>query len=1107
MRGAGEPRRADAAPAPARARERPPRHRGAASRRSRAPSAVAVAPQPPGVRGALDQGDAVSPASAVLDYEMSNLRSATKALELPGRRRARGPRARRRGGRGRRGAARASGNFGEAMRRIRAQRPRRGRPRRRRRAACRCWASAWACSCCSRRARRAPASAGLGLLPGPVRRLRTDLKLPHIGWSRVALGPGRAAGPGAGATAATPPTTSSTPTAASPRTRALVLGRADHGVAFCAAAGRPGVLGVQFHPEKSSAAGLGPARPLARRRCAPARPATRDHALPGDRPAGRPGRAPAPGRLRPVDRLQRRPGGPGAGASPSRAPSRSTWSTSTAPGRASPCTPRWWRASPPPSPGRSTSAAGCARGAAIETALATGVDRRGGGHGGARGRASCWAGPSTASGDGLVVALDARQGKVATHGWTQVSDRDAVRGGDEPGVAWACGGWPTRTSAATARSAGPTSTRDAAAGRGGAAAAADRLRRDLVARRPARACATWTLANLDGVIVGRALYEGRFTVTEALERARGAEPLVIRVIPCLDVNAGRVVKGVNFVGLRDAGDPVELAARYDREGADELVFLDITASHEERDTIVELARRTAEEVFIPFTIGGGLRSEEDIRAVLAAGADKVVAELGRRPRPRAHRARVRAVRRPVHRGRDRRQAARGRLGLGGLPQRRAPADRPRGRRLGRRGRRAGGGGAAGDEHGPRRHQGRLRRRAAGGGGRRGAGAGDRLGRRRAASSTSPTRSSRGRADAVLAASVFHDGVYSIAEVKAAMARRGRPGAPVGCARVRTHPHRGRARARRRRPLQPGRRGRDGEGEMVWVSGQLGIDPASGALVDGDVARADRPGAAPRRRDPGRGRRRPGDVVKTTVYLTDLAGDFPAMNEVYGHAFAGARARPGDGRGARRCRWAPGSRSRPWPSSAAAVRARAGCRGGLLRPGAALEQAVEGDAVQVVGRLADRASLVGRIAHPGLEALVGRVERLLELGERQAPRSARTPRPAPGRPARRRELAGDRVVGHAEDPSAPRARDAVLPRIPLVRRMPPALQRRGQRRGRRGARRAARAAARATSSTWWWRATPSRGRAAGPGAGRPRRSHPRFGTAASRRPHGGRVRPR
>ena len=81
-----------------------------------------------------------------------------------------------------------------------------------------------------------------------------------------------------------------------------------------------------------------------------------------------------------------------------------------------------------------------------------------------------------------------------------------------------------------------------------------------------------------------------------------------RVIPCLDVDAGRVVKGTNFVGLRDAGDPVELAARYDAEGADELVFLDITASHERRETIVELARRTADNVFIPFTIGGGIRS-------------------------------------------------------------------------------------------------------------------------------------------------------------------------------------------------------------------------------------------------------------------------------------------------------------------------------------------------------------------------------------------------------------------------------------------------------------------------------------------------------------------
>ena len=106
-----------------------------------------------------------------------------------------------------------------------------------------------------------------------------------------------------------------------------------------------------------------------------------------------------------------------------------------------------------------------------------------------------------------------------------------------------------------------------------------------------------------------------------------------RVIPCLDVDSGRVVKGTNFVGLRDAGDPVELAARYDDEGADELVFLDITASHERRDTIVELARRTADNVFIPFTIGGGIRSVDDAQAVLDAGADKVSVNSAALARP------------------------------------------------------------------------------------------------------------------------------------------------------------------------------------------------------------------------------------------------------------------------------------------------------------------------------------------------------------------------------------------------------------------------------------------------------------------------------------------
>lgn len=99
--------------------------------------------------------------------------------------------------------------------------------------------------------------------------------------------------------------------------------------------------------------------------------------------------------------------------------------------------------------------------------------------------------------------------------------------------------------------------------------------------------------------------------------------LAKRIIPCLDVKAGRVVKGTRFLDLRDAGDPVEIAAFYDKEGADEIVFLDITASHEERDIIIDVVANTASEVFIPLTVGGGIRTIEDIRRLLRAGADKV----------------------------------------------------------------------------------------------------------------------------------------------------------------------------------------------------------------------------------------------------------------------------------------------------------------------------------------------------------------------------------------------------------------------------------------------------------------------------------------------------
>ncbi len=109
--------------------------------------------------------------------------------------------------------------------------------------------------------------------------------------------------------------------------------------------------------------------------------------------------------------------------------------------------------------------------------------------------------------------------------------------------------------------------------------------------------------------------------------------LAKRIIPCLDVKAGRVVKGVNFVGLRDAGDPVELAAKYDAMGADELVFLDITASHEKRDLLIEMASRVAEQVFIPFTVGGGIKTADDFRRILKTGADKVAINTAALERP------------------------------------------------------------------------------------------------------------------------------------------------------------------------------------------------------------------------------------------------------------------------------------------------------------------------------------------------------------------------------------------------------------------------------------------------------------------------------------------
>ena len=110
--------------------------------------------------------------------------------------------------------------------------------------------------------------------------------------------------------------------------------------------------------------------------------------------------------------------------------------------------------------------------------------------------------------------------------------------------------------------------------------------------------------------------------------------LAKRIIPCLDVANGRVVKGVQFLGLRDAGDPVEIARRYDAEGADEIVFLDIQASTDNRDTMLDVVRHTAEQVFMPLCVGGGIRTLEDIRGLLSAGADKVSINTPSHPEPR-----------------------------------------------------------------------------------------------------------------------------------------------------------------------------------------------------------------------------------------------------------------------------------------------------------------------------------------------------------------------------------------------------------------------------------------------------------------------------------------
>ena len=247
--------------------------------------------------------------------------------------------------------------------------------------------------------------------------------------------------------------------------------------------------------------------------------------------------------------------------------------------------------------------------------------------------------------------------------------------------------------------------------------------------------------------------------------------LKVRIIPCLDVKDGRVVKGVNFVGLRDAGDPVEQAILYDAAGADELCFLDITASHEKRGILLDVVRRTARACFMPLTVGGGVRTLDDIRALLLAGADKVSinTEAVRRPEIRARGApRNSAANASSPRSMPSASAAR----LRSVHPWRAQRDRHRRRRACAE---RWSSSARAKSCSPRwtaTARARLRPRAHARGRRCGARSGDRLGRRRHRSTIWSPASSKATPSAVLAASIFHFGEATILDAKQRLAAAG-----------------------------------------------------------------------------------------------------------------------------------------------------------------------------------------------------------------------------------------------------------------------------------------------------------------------------------------------
>ena len=250
--------------------------------------------------------------------------------------------------------------------------------------------------------------------------------------------------------------------------------------------------------------------------------------------------------------------------------------------------------------------------------------------------------------------------------------------------------------------------------------------------------------------------------------------LAKRIIPCLDVTGGRVVKGVNFVNLRDAGDPVELADRYNREGADELVFLDITASSDARDTMADVVARTARKVFIPLTVGGGIRSVADARAHPAwPGADKVCVNTAAVRRPElitelslefGAQAVVLAI--------DARRHAPG--GVERLHARRARRRRHRRRGVGRARRSAGRRRDPAHLHGHRRRAAGLRLRAHPRRLARHPHSRDRLAAARASPDDFVRVLTDGEADAALAASIFHYGTYTVADLKEHLDRHGVP---------------------------------------------------------------------------------------------------------------------------------------------------------------------------------------------------------------------------------------------------------------------------------------------------------------------------------------------